>query len=1071
MANTKIPSELVAINAISGTLIADNAITSVHIAQNNITATQIAINAVTALQMADGTITSAKIADGTIVTADIAEGQITTSKLADSAVTTGKIAAGTIVAGDIANNAIHTQHIDDNQITADQIADNAVGIGQLAGIARGKIIVGDSAGNPALLALGAANTLLQSDGTDIVFAPLQSGIDDNSNAVAITIDSSENVGIGTTSPGNYYAGAEQLVVAKASGEGGITIATAANTSGALYFADGTSGSQAYMGGMAYAHGTDVLTLVSGGVARVNIATAGHLYPNVNNAMDLGLTNNKWKDLRLSGLAYTDKVVTQTIFREGSDGSGLHFTTNAIYPTNQTSAISNGTEDLGSSNYRFKDLHLSGTISSGAITATAANSFFRDDDNVGIQLQTTAQGTGGSDGVRLGLNGTHAFIWNYEAKPLAFATSGTERLSISATGPFDFKTNNLTNIGAITINNNNDTYNFKAMAGDTDSWFGVYDDANNSANIIVTRSDGATSFRHLGHSGATIVSGTLSSGAITSTGLNSTSGTVQYTDGGSAFDSSDASGYARFTVTNGSAQIGLFRAGSSAGGSYIGADSGKLLRVYNSSFAPKFDIDTSGNVLSEGYLRTKQYFQVFEGTSQVGFIGKEKSIVGSGSSLDMCFFAESVSGGGDIHFMTGGASTKRLTVLANGKVGLGKDVPTSQLHIKAATNGYDGGILIEDTDSTTKSAITHVNGGLYLSSNATNDHLFITSAGDILIGNTTVQPSSQHNNQAGFGYDVSTAQLQIASTSNNAQMELSRNSSSDGNWVTFRKQSNVLGNIGTYGGTLYIGSTAGGLMFNGADCEPTSGGATRVTNTVSLGSTNYRFKDIHLHGNVAAHGGAFVIATDGAGSYLGKTDNSTLRIVTANATRMTVTNTGIVGVGGASTKSMHGTSTSGATTMAVAGPIGSGYAMGEATSNIPRIYRDWFVYATTSSATHKYVHMKTDIWAGGASAGNIHYTMSCFTYNNYYAYGGAQGQGSIGWHNWAGSFYNIQRINNGSLQLVQNSYVSSDGYVVLVALIGGGYAQFSIDWSQWAGYPFQEKRVTATSRTSSANGAY
>ena len=200
MANTKIPSELVAINAISGTLIADNAITSVHIAENNITAVQIAINAVTALQMADGTITSAKIADGTIVTADIADGQITTGKLADSSVTTGKIAAGTIASADIANNAILTQHIDDNQITADQIADNAVGVDQLAGITRGSVLTGNAAGNPSLLALGAANTLLQSDGTDLVFAPLQSGIDDNSNAVAITIDSSENVGIGTGSP-------------------------------------------------------------------------------------------------------------------------------------------------------------------------------------------------------------------------------------------------------------------------------------------------------------------------------------------------------------------------------------------------------------------------------------------------------------------------------------------------------------------------------------------------------------------------------------------------------------------------------------------------------------------------------------------------------------------------------------------------------------------------------------------------------------------------------------------------------------------------------------------------------
>ncbi len=167
MANTKIPSELVAINAISGTLIADNAITSVHIAENNITATQIAINAVTALQMADGTITSAKIADGTIVTADIADGQITTGKIADSSVTTGKIAAGTILGGDIANNAILTQHIDDNQITADQIADNAVGLDQMAGLTRGSIVYGNAAGNPAYLAAGTNGHVLTSDGTDI----------------------------------------------------------------------------------------------------------------------------------------------------------------------------------------------------------------------------------------------------------------------------------------------------------------------------------------------------------------------------------------------------------------------------------------------------------------------------------------------------------------------------------------------------------------------------------------------------------------------------------------------------------------------------------------------------------------------------------------------------------------------------------------------------------------------------------------------------------------------------------------------------------------------------------------
>ena len=56
------------------------------------------------------------------------------------------------------------------------IADNAVGIAQLAGIARGKIIVGDSSGDPALLAVGSANTVLQSDGTDATWGTVSNAI-------------------------------------------------------------------------------------------------------------------------------------------------------------------------------------------------------------------------------------------------------------------------------------------------------------------------------------------------------------------------------------------------------------------------------------------------------------------------------------------------------------------------------------------------------------------------------------------------------------------------------------------------------------------------------------------------------------------------------------------------------------------------------------------------------------------------------------------------------------------------------------------------------------------------------
>jgi len=50
------------------------------------------------------------------------------------------------------------------------IANNAVSLAKMAGLARGKLIYGDSSGDPAALTVGSANTVLQSDGTDASWA-------------------------------------------------------------------------------------------------------------------------------------------------------------------------------------------------------------------------------------------------------------------------------------------------------------------------------------------------------------------------------------------------------------------------------------------------------------------------------------------------------------------------------------------------------------------------------------------------------------------------------------------------------------------------------------------------------------------------------------------------------------------------------------------------------------------------------------------------------------------------------------------------------------------------------------
>lgn len=79
----------------------------------------------------------------------ITDGSISTAKIADSSVTSDKIA--------------------DSAVTSNKIADDAVTLAKMAGLARGKIIVGDASGNPTALDPGTAGQVLQSDGTDISY--------------------------------------------------------------------------------------------------------------------------------------------------------------------------------------------------------------------------------------------------------------------------------------------------------------------------------------------------------------------------------------------------------------------------------------------------------------------------------------------------------------------------------------------------------------------------------------------------------------------------------------------------------------------------------------------------------------------------------------------------------------------------------------------------------------------------------------------------------------------------------------------------------------------------------------
>tara|TARA_R100001594_G_scaffold38149_1_gene68949 strand:- start:1283 stop:1762 length:480 start_codon:yes stop_codon:yes gene_type:complete len=93
----------------------------------------------------------------------------------DLEVKTADIAADAVNGDKIADDAINSEHYTDGSIDTAHIADDQVTLAKMAGIARGKIIYGDSSGNPAVLAVGSSGQVLKSDGTDISWGDAAAG--------------------------------------------------------------------------------------------------------------------------------------------------------------------------------------------------------------------------------------------------------------------------------------------------------------------------------------------------------------------------------------------------------------------------------------------------------------------------------------------------------------------------------------------------------------------------------------------------------------------------------------------------------------------------------------------------------------------------------------------------------------------------------------------------------------------------------------------------------------------------------------------------------------------------------
>ena len=220
------------------------------------------------------------------------------------------------------------------------------------------------------------------------------GIVDNSNATAITIDASENVGIGTSSPRSILdldGGSETQLRLQTNNTG------SASSDGLLISLDSSANADAYL----WNYENAAMIFGTNAIERMRIDASGHLmvgttdtapgagdtnagvsirggsdnrsFFSVNGDYPMHLNRNTndgeilWfaKNGGAVGSAGTTTSAGGTRFAIGAVGDpGIIFAGTGVFPATQITASDN-VSDLGSANYRWKDIYLSGGVNFSA----------------------------------------------------------------------------------------------------------------------------------------------------------------------------------------------------------------------------------------------------------------------------------------------------------------------------------------------------------------------------------------------------------------------------------------------------------------------------------------------------------------------------------------------------------------------------------------------------------------------------------------------------------------------------------------------------------------------------------
>ena len=199
----------------------------------------------------------------------------------------------------------------------------------------------------------------------------------------------------------------------------------------------------------------------------------------------------------------------------------------------------------------------------------------------------------------------------------------------------------------------------------------------------------------------------------------------------------------------------------------------------------------------------------------------------------------------------------------GNVGIGTNLPSSTLHIKTSVdNSVSQGLVIERSANTDKGYINYQGGAFRMVATdgdpirfghvSSSNEISIHTDGSLLVGKTVL------------GVGVDGAQFIVGgysgvSATNNPSFFVNRNSG-DGSVLEVGKNGVSVGSIGTSLTRLTIGSDDAMILFDAGSTNaiwPWTSTATSdgdADNSIDIGDTSNRFKDLYLSGKISTNTG-------------------------------------------------------------------------------------------------------------------------------------------------------------------------------------------------------------------------